>query len=661
MGGTSGAGLGCARGAARLSVLAAACLVALTTCPRSAAAFNAQLGWSPVQSAAGYRVYVRQTGQTYAGGVDVGLLQADASGVVYYVTGGLPTGVTNYFAVSDYDASGRESALSNELSLLVAATPAASLTSTAGVAPTRTPTAGNTATVGTVLPSATATRTPSRTASAPVTPAATATFTPTSAPPTAGGMTIWDAAESPVVDADPDDTAVEVGVKFTSDVDGLITGIRFYKSATNTGVHTGSLWSSAGALLATATFTGETASGWQQVDFATPVAIAANTVYVASYHTDTGHYADDTGYFATAGIDNPPLHALRDGVSGPNGVYVYGASAFPTNPFQSSNYWVDVVLDATAGPDDVSGDIFYLAGGGPVPAATLSLQGALGTRAATTDTQGRFGVAGVAAATWKLEPQKQGDLRGAVSALDAAYVLQVVSGMRTFDPLETLVCDVTGNGTVSALDATRILQLAVGDIDRLPVAQTCGSDWVFIPEPLSVPGQVLVQPQPNGATCQSGAILFQPLQGNAAQQDFAAAPFGDCTGNWEAAASAAALRVRTDTVQARLGPARARPGGRWLVRLYVSGLDTLQALSAHVAYDPANVELEAAHAVGAGSGAMLRYRADGSGVAALALARAHAITPADRPLVVLVLRALTPPQLWLLDATVDESRVGVQD
>ena len=73
-------------------------------------------------------------------------------------------------------------------------------------------------------------------------------------------------------------------MKFRSDVAGYVTGVRFYKAAGNTGTHVGNLWSSTGTRLATATFTGETASGWQQVTFSPPVAIAANTVYVASYH-----------------------------------------------------------------------------------------------------------------------------------------------------------------------------------------------------------------------------------------------------------------------------------------------------------------------------------------------------------------------------------------
>jgi hypothetical protein len=73
--------------------------------------------------------------------------------------------------------------------------------------------------------------------------------------------------------------------------------------------HTGSLWSVAGTLLATGTFTGGTSSGWQQLNFSTPVAIAANTTYVASYHTGGWYYTSES-YFASVGRDSAPLHAL---------------------------------------------------------------------------------------------------------------------------------------------------------------------------------------------------------------------------------------------------------------------------------------------------------------------------------------------------------------
>ena len=88
-----------------------------------------------------------------------------------------------------------------------------------------------------------------------------------------------------------DPAAIDVGVKFTSDVAGKVTAIKFYKGAGNTGTHTGTLWSATGQQLATATFGTESACGWQTVTFATPVSITAGTTYIASYHTTTGNYA----------------------------------------------------------------------------------------------------------------------------------------------------------------------------------------------------------------------------------------------------------------------------------------------------------------------------------------------------------------------------------
>ncbi|HVN84919.1 MAG TPA: DUF4082 domain-containing protein, partial [Candidatus Binatia bacterium] len=184
---------------------------------------------------------------------------------------------------------------------------------------------------------------PSRALPLDDTPTPTMTNAPT-ATPTVGALSIWPPDTVPTTADGNDESPVELGVKFTADVDGEIAGIRYYKSAANTGTHTGSLWTSDGTLLATGTFASETSSGWQQLVFAEPVAISANGVYVASYHTTAGHYAGDVDYFATAGVDNPPLHGLANGVSGGNGVYAYGASAFPTNTYRSANYWVDVLF-----------------------------------------------------------------------------------------------------------------------------------------------------------------------------------------------------------------------------------------------------------------------------------------------------------------------------
>ena len=175
---------------------------------------------------------------------------------------------------------------------------------------------------------------PASAASSPVTPTAT----------TCTACTIWPSSATPSTVDVVDASSVEVGVKFKSDLSGSITGIRFYKGPNNTGTHVGNLWSATGTKLASVTFTGESASGWQQATFATPVAITAGTVYVASYFAPVGHYSANGSYF-TAAVDNPPLHALKDGTSGGNGVYAYaGASTFPTNTYNSANYWVDVVF-----------------------------------------------------------------------------------------------------------------------------------------------------------------------------------------------------------------------------------------------------------------------------------------------------------------------------
>lgn len=156
---------------------------------------------------------------------------------------------------------------------------------------------------------------------------------------------LWPSTTVPGVVDSGADSPVELGVKFSSDVNGTITGIRFYKASTNTGTHVANLWTNSGILLATATLTSETASGWQQVLFSNPVPITADTIYVASYHTLNGHYSANVSYFATAGVDSPPLHAPVNGASGGNGVYAYGpTSVFPTLTYAAANYWVDVIF-----------------------------------------------------------------------------------------------------------------------------------------------------------------------------------------------------------------------------------------------------------------------------------------------------------------------------
>ena len=174
-------------------------------------------------------------------------------------------------------------------------------------------------------------------------------FTTAAAPPPPScPCSAWSASTTPTTPQQSDPNAVELGVKFTTSINGFITGVRFYKGTGNTGTHVGNLWSAGGALLATATFSAETASGWQQVNFASPVPVTANTVYVASYFAPNGNYAGDPNFFATSGVDNGPVNLLSNGATGGNGVYNYSSTTtFPTSTFNATNYWVDVVFSAT--------------------------------------------------------------------------------------------------------------------------------------------------------------------------------------------------------------------------------------------------------------------------------------------------------------------------
>lgn len=158
-------------------------------------------------------------------------------------------------------------------------------------------------------------------------------------------LTAFDPTDTPTLtDITDENQSLEVGIKFRTDVSGFVRGVRFYKGTLNTGTHTGSLWSGSGTLLATGTFTGETATGWQELRFPTPVAVSADTTYIASYHS-AAYYSATPDFFKNSGVDNNSLHLLRDGDDGGNGVYNYGAGTiFPTRSSRSSNYFVDVIF-----------------------------------------------------------------------------------------------------------------------------------------------------------------------------------------------------------------------------------------------------------------------------------------------------------------------------
>jgi hypothetical protein len=169
-------------------------------------------------------------------------------------------------------------------------------------------------------------------------------FVPSSSnnpPPPPSGETIF-TTQTPSNPNATDGTTYELGVKFQSDVSGQITAIRYWKAASETGSHTGRIWSSTGSVLATVTFSNETASGWQQQALSTPLNIQANTTYVVS--VGVNQYFAVTNNTLGSSIVNQDLRTVADGNNG-----VYGSlGSFPTNSYQNSNYFRDIVFVASS-------------------------------------------------------------------------------------------------------------------------------------------------------------------------------------------------------------------------------------------------------------------------------------------------------------------------
>ncbi|WP_028659469.1 DUF4082 domain-containing protein [Nocardioides insulae] len=151
--------------------------------------------------------------------------------------------------------------------------------------------------------------------------------------------TLFSEETTPAVPTVADPGQVTLGVRFTPTEDGTVTGVRFYKGPTNSGTHTGTLWSASGARLAEGTFANEPSSGWTALTFAEPVPVTAGTMYLASYRTEVGNYSVTANDFATADRSRGPLQ-----VTSSAGAYTYGAG-FPSST-TATNYLVDVVFKA---------------------------------------------------------------------------------------------------------------------------------------------------------------------------------------------------------------------------------------------------------------------------------------------------------------------------
>jgi hypothetical protein len=258
----------------------------------------------------------------------------------------------------------------------------------------------------------------------------------------------------------------ELGVKVTVDQPMQLTALRFFKSPSETGTHTGRVWTTSGVQLAGVVFAGETASGWQQQALGTPLLLQPGTVYVVSVNAN--RYFVSTRSGLQTQVVSGPIRSVADGA---NGVYGAAAGTFPTQSFSSSNYFVDL----QAVPD-----------GDPAPPAVSS----------TTPAGGATGVARTttvkAAFSRSLDPSTVGTstftLTGPSGAVPATVTYDDATLTATLAPSSSL-----------AFSTTYAAHLSTGihALDGKPLAAAV--DWSFTTA-AAVPPQVVSTAPAAGAT-----------------------------------------------------------------------------------------------------------------------------------------------------------------
>jgi hypothetical protein len=132
---------------------------------------------------------------------------------------------------------------------------------------------------------------------------------------------------------------LELGMKIQVTQPARLEAIRFLKDPAETGTHVGRVWSSNGTVLASVTFTGESASGWQQQALSTPLELVPGQTYVVSYGANATFGM--TGAALASPLISGPLRSVADGA---NGVYADAAGVLPTNHWNNSSYFVDAVV-----------------------------------------------------------------------------------------------------------------------------------------------------------------------------------------------------------------------------------------------------------------------------------------------------------------------------
>lgn len=162
-----------------------------------------------------------------------------------------------------------------------------------------------------------------------------------------------------------DTSAINVGVKFEVQGAPYVQGVKYYKTSANTGTHVAHLYDiTTSTDLASATFTNETSSGWQSVNFGSNIQVRDDHSYMVWVSMPSGNYAADSGYVGGDNYFDTQWGHGQYGNSedvvripgGNSGVYTYTSdhTSVPGNA-NTANYWVSPVVSDATNPGNSSG------------------------------------------------------------------------------------------------------------------------------------------------------------------------------------------------------------------------------------------------------------------------------------------------------------------
>lgn len=170
---------------------------------------------------------------------------------------------------------------------------------------------------------------------------------------------VWPATNGPDTSGS-DGTPINLGLEFYVTAQAWATHARVYRGTADVEPDNLRLYQvdspSTGTMLAEITSPVFTGTGWQEVEFDTPVELTPLQAYkIVSHNPD--HYTPTGGYWAPGGpgeggITNGILVTPDTSQVAAQGTFAYGTPQFPTGTFGGGNYWVDVVVtdtDPTAG------------------------------------------------------------------------------------------------------------------------------------------------------------------------------------------------------------------------------------------------------------------------------------------------------------------------